>query len=453
MTVSPTIGSFPGGIVVQVLERGPMGQIDPADRDRFDRAADLGETIESRMASVAASEEAALAASSRAQSSATQAQNAARTAATDAAQAIAPATAQAIRDQVKADADRAAEVLATVSLGVVSQRDDGTWPARPAVPVVLFLGWDSPGALMQPPDLWFAPEEYPGAPAQIVDADWRLFNAMDGSRAVLRLLQGPAVARPGVLGYDYRFTYTNMDGVQVVTDPLPFPIVPGDNFITVPDPANGRVYAMEISARNIQGRGPWSVLQAVTISDQPFTDSFDRIAGQKIHAAGGWENISSNAGHGLVIGAGGTAQNSARSRNEAALVNLWLPDDQFVEAVIQASEPTDWRNSVGVSLLLRATTANAGYSLIVSNTGWTVRTVPMGGSSGTNLGSGTFPAGTVLPVKARLQAVGSTISVLLNDVVVFTTTSTKYTKGRSGLLMYQASAKGIIDNFRTGPAA
>ena len=371
-------------------------------------------------------------------------------AASSAAAQVAPAVADTIRAQVAADADRASN--AASRFDVVQQRDDGTWPDRPAVAVAFWQGWDSPGARMHLPDLWFAPESYPTAPGQIPDAEWRIFNVMDGSRALLRLLQPPVAARPGILGYDYRLTYTDTDGAQVIGNPVPFPMTPGDTFIT--GLVNGRVYGAEISARNVQGRGPWSALRAVTVSDEPFSDNFDRPTGQKLSGTGQWRDVVSSTNHGMIIGTGGIAVPGANSRLEIALANAWMPNDQYAEAIITGAQDNDWRNPLGGHLLVRTVDYVTGYSLQFSPTGCGVRKKPNGGSGAGVTGlSYAFPAGLVYPMKARLQAVGSTLSIFINDALVAQADDTTWTSGAAGMMVYRTTGSWGFDNFKAGPAA
>ena len=377
------------------------------------------------------------------------------------AQATSAATtaADGVRAQVKADADRAAAALAaaqtivsTISLAVVRQRDDGTWPPRPDALVVHFLGWDDPRALMKPDDLWFSPQEYPTAPPQIDSATWRAYNAMDGQNLVLRLLQAPVVQRPAILGYQYQLTYTDANGAQVVTAPGALPMTVGDTFLAVP--AGARVYGVEIRARNYLGAGPWSAVKAVTVSDQPFADNFDRTVNQRVEAAGNWTRHVGNTAHGLLIGTGGVAQNSSTARNETVLADIYVPDNQYVEARILSSHALDFRNNDGVALLARVQEgAVGGYSLKIGPGTFDLRRGMSGGNNADRIATGAFPTGAVLPVTARLTAVGTTLTVTINGEVVWTGTDTQFTSGRVGLQMRSPTAPlASADDFRAGPA-
>lgn len=450
MALPPTIGTFPGGIVIQVLERGPAGQIDPADRARFDRAAALGDTLDSEMA---LTQEARAAAEAAAQTAQLAARTAAEDAATNAVAAVVPAAADGIRNEVKAHADLVAAAAAAFSLGTVKQNDDGTWPARPAAGVVHWLGWDNPGTTrMLPGDLWFSPETRPEAPGEIASTAWQIFNAMDGMRAILRIGASPPLTGPAVLRYEYRLTYTAPDGSQFVGNPVAIPAAVGDVILSAL--TNGRTYAVEIRAVNVIGSGPWSAMKAVTVSDEPFSDDFNRTPGQKLSGTGQWRDVVSSTNHGMIIGTGGIAVPGANSRLEIALANAWMPDDQYAEAIITGAQDNDWRNPRGGQLLVRTVDYVTGYSLQFSPTGCSVRKKPNGGSGAPVTGlSYDFPAGLVYPMKARLQAVGSTLSIFINDALVAQVDDTTWTSGAAGMMVYRTTGSWGFDNFKAGPAA
>lgn len=386
-------------------------------------------------------------------------------AATNAAVAVAPATADAIRTQIAdqvasaaASAQAASDAVAMVSFASVMQRDDGTWPSRPNVPFVIFLGWDNPGLLMQAADLWVSPQTYPTAPAQIDAAAWQVFNTMTGQSILLRRLQSAPMQRPALLGSDYRLTFTDGAGTQVVGSAVPFPTSAGDTLIT--GLVNGRVYGVEVRDRNYLGAGPWSAVKAVTVSDQPFSDDFERTAGQKLDASGLWKNTSSQSAHGMIIAAGGVAQNSAGARTESALAEAYMPADQYVEAQIVVTQAIDFRNNDGVTLLARVQDVFSGgfagaYSLKVAPGNWDLRRGMAGGNSADRIATAGHPAGTTLPLTARLTVVGTTLSVSINGTVVWTGTDTRYASGRVGLMMRSPPVAPWmqIDNFRAGPAA
>lgn len=387
------------------------------------------------------------------------------TAATTAAVAVAPAAADAIRAQVAADADRAAAALAaaqtivsTISLAVVRQRDDGTWPPRPDALVVHFLGWDDPRALMKPDDLWFSPQEYPTAPSQIDSAAWRAYNAMDGQNLVLRLLQAPVVQRPAILGYQYQLTYTDANGAQVVTAPGALPITVGDTFLAVP--AGARVYGVEIRARNYLGAGPWSALQTVTINDQPFLDNFDYPTGTAITASGSWYAIAGVPT--LRIATGGKIGSRNTDLRDAALANAYVPPDQFAELTIESAAKHHSDKENGIYLLLRAKVIGGRLNAIglryaapttVGGMPWVHLFRFVDGVATRIAGAGgQFPA-VAGPERLRVSVVGDTVTAARNDTVLFSRVLTGFSHGDAGLLMVQDNHAdlNIADDFLAGP--
>lgn len=444
--------------------RGFTGIVDPQDRARFDRAVEVAETVEAVVETVTQAEGTAVQASEAAQqaaqtaaagavaaveetidaarqdaiAAATTATQAASTAAADAAAAVAPAAADAIRAQVAADADRAEAAAASVSLGTVRQLDDGTWPARTSNPVVHWIGWDNPGPTrMGLDDLWFGPAIQTVAPEQIALSAWKFHNAMDGTRAVLRLLQGPVVQRPAVLRYEYRITYTDAQGDQIVGPAIQFPMTPGETFLT--GYTEGQVLGAEIRAVNVKGAGAWSAIKAATVSTAPFVDDFNR-PNQSLRTSPNWvlndrdPIISSNQ-----------LSNLTGNSNWAFQANVdgYFPDDQFVEAEIVRLDTGNRLTHMPMQLMLRG---NVRLRLR-NGGGWAIM------SGGTTLASGTAAVGATFT--ARLELRGTTATALINGVVVGAATSlTPSGSGTPGFYMTREGNVGnVIDNFRAGALA
>lgn len=352
----------------------------------------------------------------------------------DAAATVAPAVGTAITNQVKEHADRAA--AAANAFAIVVQRGPTIDPRPADAEVVHFYCWDDPsdtGAkLMRPGDLWIAPETYPTALDALDPAAWSVMNLRNGSSARLSILQAPPVLNPPITEYSYRLITDDGAGNMVEGPAVPIPIAAGDTTIT--GLTDGAVVGFQLRASNYKG-GTWSQTKSVLVSSADFTDDFNR-PNQTLRNSLSWTLNNRDL---QII----NNQLSARTGNSnwafQANVNEYFPPDQFVEADLIELDTTTRLPSLPMRLLLRG---NHGLRIRAGNS-WAIMRADV------VLAQGTF-TGT-LPLKARLELRGNTLTALINGSVVGTASTIATTGGGPGVhIQRDSSAGSIIDNFRAG---
>ena len=360
-------------------------------------------------------------------------------AATTAAVSVAPAAADAIRAQVAADADRAEAAAAAVPQKAMEYavQTSASLPSRPPSQVVHWLTWSNPTALMRPYDLWFQ-QPQPTVPDMPAEASWSFDNARTGTSAMLRILEVPDTSPP-LTGLEYQ-----IDGDTWVS----IPVAVGD--ISIPGLTDGQTYGLALRYRNFKGPGVPTVARTITVSADPFRDSFDR-ADQNLSADARYLDVlTGNNGRKLAIRSN-VVQGAGTNETYVVQIKEYFAPDQYVEAQVLKTGVSTTR---GVMLYVRMPNGkNSGYRLRMAGTIWALSRIVDGVT--TTLASGTFA--NALPVTARLVAQARVITASIGGTVVATVTDNDpaaFLSGTVGMAVNASSQEGAssvqFDNLVAG---
>ena len=312
-------------------------------------------------------------------------------------------------------------------------------PARPNAPVVHWLCWTDPSAVMGPADMWFQLPS-PTVPDMPAEASWRWRNSRTGTSGILQILSVPA-ASPPITAVQYR-----LDGGAWVS----VPPVAGE--ITVPGLTLAQSYAMGIRYANFVGPGVPTAARSITISGASFSDNFNRVD-QNLSDDARWLDVAiGNANRRATI-FGNAVRPPANNETYVVQVQEYFAPDQFVEARILGGGVNTSAGRGAMLYVRMPTGVNSGYRLRVMGNAWVLSRIVNGVTS--TLASGTHA--NVYPVQARLVAQGSVITAYLGGVIVATVTDADpaaFTGGTVGLGMNVAGSDGVgsvmIDNFTAG---
>ena len=360
-------------------------------------------------------------------------------AATTAAVSVAPAAADAIRAQVSADADRAEAAAAAVPQKAMEYavQTSASLPSRPPSQVVHWLTWSNPSAIMRPYDLWFQ-QPQPTVPDMPAEASWSFDNARTGTSAMLRILEVPDTSPP-LTGLEYQ-----IDGGTWVS----IPVAVGD--ISIPGLTDGQTYGLALRYRNFKGPGVPTVARTMTVSADPFRDSFDR-ADQNLSADARYLDVlTGNNGRKLAIRSN-VVQGAGTNETYVVQIKEYFAPDQYVEAQVLKTGVSTTR---GVMLYVRMPNGkNSGYRLRMAGTIWALSRIVDGVT--TTLASGTFA--NALPVTARLAAQARVITASIGGTVVATVTDNDpaaFLSGTVGIAVNASSQDGAnsvqFDNLVAG---
>ena len=360
-------------------------------------------------------------------------------AATTAAVSVAPAAADAIRAQVAADADRAEAAAASVPQKAMEYavQTSASLPSRPPSQVVHWLTWSNPTALMRPYDLWFQ-QPQPTVPDMPAEASWSFDNARTGTSAMLRILEVPDTSPP-LTGLEYQ-----IDGGTWVS----IPVAVGD--ISIPGLTDGQAYGLALRYLNFKGPGVPTVARTMTVSADPFRDSFDR-ADQNLSADARYLDVlTGNNGRKLAIRSN-VVQGAGTNETYVVQIKEYFAPDQYVEAQVLKTGVSTTR---GVMLYVRMPNGkNSGYRLRMAGTIWALSRIVDGVT--TTLASGTFA--NALPVTARLVAQARVITASIGGTVVATVTDNDpaaFLSGTVGIAVNASSQEGAssvqFDNLVAG---
>lgn len=176
-----------------------------------------------------------------------------------------------------------------------------------------------------------------------------------------------------------------------------------------------------------------------------FYDDFSRASGplELIGSGAGWQG---STGLWTTTAAGAASRSSGvAGTNAVAVLGTLDSDDQEVSAVL-----TRQGGSGNVGIIARANgsaVAFTGYNARLTGTGLYTLSKVIGGTT-TNIGgpqtTGTYVAGD----RITLRCVGTTISLLVNGVVLYSVTDTSVTTGRYvGMRAAGAGTAPWLDNF------
>lgn len=199
------------------------------------------------------------------------------------------------------------------------------------------------------------------------------------------------------------------------------------------------LYYVQARAVNAVGAGAWSASVSDTTSAAPigavFIDTYDQPDGTTIVSTGNYTEILGTSGtlrtlDGEVVANGGATA--------AAFANEVLASDQYVKITVG-------NVGSGGAIYLRGTDLSNAYRVELKATG-SMKIQKVLNDAITPIGS-THYVGAVEGDVVELRAVGTTLTLLLNDVVVASGTDTSFSGGSAGYILNTTDG---IDTFECG---
>lgn len=336
-------------------------------------------------------------------------------------------------------------------------QETAAMPVRPAgAKICQWYTWDNPAetGVMFPTDVWFKTAT-PTSPALPGTDEWGAFNFRNGTSLII--LNPLPPQNPVITARYYR-----IDGGT--------PVSFNADEVTVSGLAAG-THTVEIRYENFKGQSLWSIPKSVVVNDLDFTDSFNETARQNTNVSDDprWEDVAwgSSGRRAKIINS--YVQTPGTNEHYTVRCTEYFTPNQFSQIRILSTSSLDNQDNRGVDLWVRMGEPDIagvsqrypnGYYLNITTGVWELwRSSNIGSSDGSYTSTKIYRQVHTLatPIKARIEAEGRDIRVILNDTLIYTytdNTTLAVSSGSVGFAIESGGSEGAttvqVDDFVSG---